>query len=171
MIRCKECMLAVRCLCVLISSHAVVPQTIRDLLNPDGANLHVRQQPERGFFVEGMHQLHQQHACMDRHSICTRIMSCSMHISTHTGSTMVDCHDLQDLLAVASEGHRHRQVASHTLNTYSSRSHAIMTVYVETRRRGGRRCDGCASSCGASWRVAVPVSHARCVSSCDLKQI
>jgi hypothetical protein len=44
---------------------------------------------------------------------------------------VVECEVLDDSLAVLEEGLRNRRVAAHDLNEYSSRSHAIMTIFVE----------------------------------------
>ena len=49
------------------------------------------------------------------------------------GLTVVNCESAADLHAVAAEGHRFRSVASHNLNEDSSRSHSILTIYVECR--------------------------------------
>jgi len=50
------------------------------------------------------------------------------------GLTVVNCElGAADLHAVALEGHKNRTVASHNLNEDSSRSHSILTVYVECR--------------------------------------
>jgi len=48
---------------------------------------------------------------------------------------MVECLDSDDVLAVATEGHRHRHVGSHELNFDSSRSHSILTLTVENHPR------------------------------------
>lgn len=44
---------------------------------------------------------------------------------------MVECEVLDDCMAVLEEGLRNRTVASHALNEHSSRSHSIMTIYVD----------------------------------------
>ena len=44
---------------------------------------------------------------------------------------MVDVSSVDDILAVFEEGSRHRSVGSHRLNRDSSRSHALMTVYID----------------------------------------
>ncbi|KAJ3140881.1 Kinesin- protein 12 [Physocladia obscura] len=44
----------------------------------------------------------------------------------------VECMDLDDCMAVLEEGLRNRTTGAHRLNEYSSRSHSIMTVYVES---------------------------------------
>ncbi|XP_035789983.1 kinesin-like protein KIF12 isoform X1 [Anopheles albimanus] len=52
---------------------------------------------------------------------------------------MVDCEELDDLLAVLEEGMRNRHVGSHLMNDYSSRSHTILTVNItsEQQAEGG----------------------------------
>jgi len=52
---------------------------------------------------------------------------------------VVDCTNIDDLLAVLHEGMRNRKTGSHDLNKDSSRSHSIMTVYVisETKSEDG----------------------------------
>jgi len=40
---------------------------------------------------------------------------------------LVDCEELDDLLAVLEEGMRNRSVGSHLMNDHSSRSHTILT--------------------------------------------
>ena len=45
---------------------------------------------------------------------------------------VVECETLEDVMAVVSEGHRNRRVGSHELNKDSSRSHSLLTVYLET---------------------------------------
>ncbi|POM61858.1 Kinesin-like protein [Phytophthora palmivora] len=44
---------------------------------------------------------------------------------------VVRCDSLSDVLAVVDEGHRNRRVASHGMNTDSSRSHSLLTVHVD----------------------------------------
>ncbi|KAJ3235154.1 Kinesin- protein 12 [Chytriomyces hyalinus] len=43
----------------------------------------------------------------------------------------VDCEDLDDCIAVLEEGLKNRRTGAHRLNECSSRSHSIMTLYVE----------------------------------------
>jgi hypothetical protein len=45
---------------------------------------------------------------------------------------VVECEVLDDCLAVLEEGLRNRRIASHRLNEHSSRSHSIMTIYIES---------------------------------------
>lgn len=45
---------------------------------------------------------------------------------------VVECNNAEDLLVVAAEGHKNRHVASHELNKDSSRSHSVMSVYIES---------------------------------------
>lgn len=40
---------------------------------------------------------------------------------------LVDCEELDDLLAVLEEGMRNRSNGSHAMNEHSSRSHTILT--------------------------------------------
>ncbi|KAG6957912.1 hypothetical protein JG688_00010753 [Phytophthora aleatoria] len=44
---------------------------------------------------------------------------------------VVRCDSLSDVLAVVTEGHRNRHVASHSMNADSSRSHSLLTVHVD----------------------------------------
>ncbi|ORY48867.1 kinesin-domain-containing protein [Rhizoclosmatium globosum] len=44
----------------------------------------------------------------------------------------VECRDLDDCIAVLEEGLKNRSTGAHRLNEYSSRSHSIMTVYIES---------------------------------------
>ncbi|KAH6597859.1 hypothetical protein BASA50_004203 [Batrachochytrium salamandrivorans] len=46
---------------------------------------------------------------------------------------IVDCDVLEDSLAVLEEGLRNRTVASHNMNEHSSRSHSVLTIYLEAR--------------------------------------
>ncbi|XP_020904953.2 kinesin-like protein KIF12, partial [Exaiptasia diaphana] len=43
----------------------------------------------------------------------------------------VECDTLDDLTAVLEEGLKYRQVGSHGMNDHSSRSHSLLTVYVD----------------------------------------
>ena len=43
---------------------------------------------------------------------------------------IVECTNVDDLVAVLHEGMKHRRTGSHELNKDSSRSHSILTVYV-----------------------------------------
>ncbi|KAI8928585.1 P-loop containing nucleoside triphosphate hydrolase protein [Entophlyctis helioformis] len=45
---------------------------------------------------------------------------------------IVDCEVLDDALAVLEEGLRNRTTASHDMNEHSSRSHSVLTIYLET---------------------------------------
>ncbi|RKO92742.1 P-loop containing nucleoside triphosphate hydrolase protein, partial [Blyttiomyces helicus] len=47
---------------------------------------------------------------------------------------IVECDVLDDCLAVLEEGLRNRTMGSHQLNEHSSRSHSIMTVFVDSER-------------------------------------
>ena len=44
---------------------------------------------------------------------------------------IIDCFTEDDMRAVLEEGLRNRQTASHDLNERSSRSHTILTLYIE----------------------------------------
>ncbi|KAI8607503.1 kinesin motor domain-containing protein, partial [Chytriomyces sp. MP71] len=44
----------------------------------------------------------------------------------------VECQDLDDCMAVLEEGLKNRRTGAHRLNESSSRSHSIMTVYIES---------------------------------------
>ena len=44
---------------------------------------------------------------------------------------IIDCYTEDDMRAVLEEGLRNRQTASHDLNERSSRSHTILTLYIE----------------------------------------
>ena len=50
------------------------------------------------------------------------------------GLSVVQCSSIDDLAAVAREGHQNRHVAAHNLNQHSSRSHSIFSVYIECRQ-------------------------------------
>ena len=43
---------------------------------------------------------------------------------------IVECSDINDLVAVLKEGMKNRKIGSHELNKDSSRSHSILTIYV-----------------------------------------
>jgi hypothetical protein len=43
---------------------------------------------------------------------------------------VVECHNVDDLVAVLHEGVKNRKTGSHEMNADSSRSHSILTVYV-----------------------------------------
>jgi hypothetical protein len=45
---------------------------------------------------------------------------------------VVECEVLDDCIAVLEEGLRNRSVGAHALNDRSSRSHSILTVYIES---------------------------------------
>ncbi|XP_033126707.1 kinesin-like protein KIF12 isoform X2 [Anneissia japonica] len=45
---------------------------------------------------------------------------------------MVECETLDDVLAVLEEGMSQRQIATHNINEHSSRSHTIMTLYIDS---------------------------------------
>ncbi|KAA0191626.1 hypothetical protein HAZT_HAZT002275 [Hyalella azteca] len=47
----------------------------------------------------------------------------------------IECSELDDLLAVLEEGLRNRAVASHNMNEYSSRSHTILTVTINSEQK------------------------------------
>lgn len=47
----------------------------------------------------------------------------------------MQCDTVDDVLAVINEGHRNRTVGSHALNLDSSRSHSILTLFVERKTR------------------------------------
>lgn len=93
----------------------------RDLLRPSATGLYVRWAHDGGFFVENQ--------------------------------VVVDCQSPGDLMAVFAEGvharapgllwvlimptgHRNRHVAAHILNSDSSRSHCILTVYIKASAHG-----------------------------------
>ena len=46
-------------------------------------------------------------------------------------SLVVECDNLQDCMAVLQEGLRNRHTASHNLNEHSSRSHGILTLFID----------------------------------------
>lgn len=50
---------------------------------------------------------------------------------------IVECTNVDDLVAVLHEGMRHRKIGSHELNKDSSRSHSILTVYVISEIQSG----------------------------------
>ena len=45
---------------------------------------------------------------------------------------MMECETLEDMMAVLEEGLRNRQVGAHSMNDYSSRSHTMLTVYLDS---------------------------------------
>lgn len=45
---------------------------------------------------------------------------------------VVECQSLEDVMEVVCEGHRNRRVGSHEMNKDSSRSHSILTLYIES---------------------------------------
>ena len=45
---------------------------------------------------------------------------------------MMECETLEDLMVVLEEGLRNRQVGAHSVNDHSSRSHTMLTVYLES---------------------------------------
>ncbi|KNC98298.1 uncharacterized protein SPPG_06694 [Spizellomyces punctatus DAOM BR117] len=47
---------------------------------------------------------------------------------------VLECHALGDCVAVLQEGLRNRTTRAHQLNEYSSRSHAMMTLYIDSER-------------------------------------
>lgn len=47
------------------------------------------------------------------------------------GLTVIQCDCLEEIMEVVSEGRRNRTVGSHELNKESSRSHSLLTVYLE----------------------------------------
>ncbi|KAI8921373.1 P-loop containing nucleoside triphosphate hydrolase protein, partial [Powellomyces hirtus] len=47
---------------------------------------------------------------------------------------VLDCHAIDDCVAVLQEGLRNRTTRAHQLNEHSSRSHSIMTVYIDTEQ-------------------------------------
>jgi kinesin family protein 12 len=106
----------------------VVKQTLRDLLNPSGTGLSLRQSTVP--------------------TGTTSTNTNSSNGSTNRGSffvenlLVVDCTTPDDLMAVAAEGHRNRHVGSHELNQDSSRSHSIMTVYLDWTHTDGTSSSG-----------------------------
>lgn len=51
--------------------------------------------------------------------------------------TVVECTSKEDLIAVLHEGIKNRKTGSHNLNTDSSRSHSILTVYLISETKNG----------------------------------
>lgn len=47
----------------------------------------------------------------------------------------VEIRGLHDIMAVVDEGNGNRRVSSHLLNKDSSRSHSLMTVYLDSERK------------------------------------
>jgi hypothetical protein len=45
---------------------------------------------------------------------------------------VVECENVDDVMAVVSEGHRNRRVGSHEMNMDSSRSHSLLTLHLES---------------------------------------
>ena len=45
---------------------------------------------------------------------------------------VVECENVDDVMAVVSEGHRNRRVGSHEMNMDSSRSHSLLTIHLES---------------------------------------
>ncbi|BES95704.1 KISc [Nesidiocoris tenuis] len=48
---------------------------------------------------------------------------------------LVDCEELDDLLAVLEEGMKNRAVGAHMMNEHSSRSHTILTVHITSEQQ------------------------------------
>lgn len=44
--------------------------------------------------------------------------------------TLVECSNVDDMVAVLNQGMKHRKIGSHELNKDSSRSHSILTIYL-----------------------------------------
>ena len=44
--------------------------------------------------------------------------------------TLVECSNVDDMIAVLNQGMKHRKIGSHELNKDSSRSHSILTIYL-----------------------------------------
>ncbi|KAJ3023049.1 Kinesin- protein 12 [Thoreauomyces humboldtii] len=54
---------------------------------------------------------------------------------------VLDCHTIDDCIAVMQEGLKNRTTRAHQLNEHSSRSHSIMTIYIDSEQpepAGGR---------------------------------
>ncbi|XP_040566336.1 kinesin-like protein KIF3A isoform X2 [Lepeophtheirus salmonis] len=47
----------------------------------------------------------------------------------------IECDELEDLLAVLEEGLRNRAIGTHNMNEHSSRSHTILTVYIQSEEK------------------------------------
>ena len=45
---------------------------------------------------------------------------------------MMECETSEDLMIVLEEGLKNRQVGAHSMNDYSSRSHTMLTVYLDS---------------------------------------
>ena len=45
---------------------------------------------------------------------------------------MMECQTVEDMMAVLEEGLQNRQVGAHAMNDYSSRSHTMLTVYLDS---------------------------------------
>ena len=43
---------------------------------------------------------------------------------------VVECSNVNDMIAVLNQGMQHRKIGSHELNKDSSRSHSILTIYI-----------------------------------------
>jgi hypothetical protein len=50
---------------------------------------------------------------------------------------LVDCANVNDMIAVLNQGMKHRKIGSHELNKDSSRSHSILTIYIVTEMNVG----------------------------------
>lgn len=51
------------------------------------------------------------------------------------GLLEVEIRELNDIMAVVDEGNGNRRVSSHLLNKDSSRSHSLLTVYLNSERK------------------------------------
>jgi hypothetical protein len=64
------------------------------------------------------------------HATCVDFTPCARHVNVGfyvENLFLVDCEELDDLLAVLEEGMRNRSVGTHMMNSHSSRSHTILT--------------------------------------------
>lgn len=84
-------------------------------------------------WVRRKHEHHHQH----RHTTPpTHTTHHKQHNTTQQGLKVVPCGQARAMMEVARTGMRHRRVGAHQLNMESSRSHAIMTVYVDATPTG-----------------------------------
>ena len=45
---------------------------------------------------------------------------------------MMECETLEDFMAVLEEGLENRKVGGHAMNDHSSRSHTMLTIYIDS---------------------------------------
>lgn len=62
---------------------------------------------------------------------------------------VVRCDSIDDVMAVVHEGHKNRRVGSHEMNNDSSRSHSMMTIYIDRITKS----KNCAQALGKNGKI------------------